>query len=376
MCRLLKLRDRVAAEADAAKLKPPAAVWDEGMSLDCVSFMYPMRNRMVLRDVSINFYANQSTALVGTSGSGKSTAAALLARLLKPTSGTVRLGDFDVEDIDRDWMRHHIAQVPQSPTLFTASVFDNISYGFSEASAVDVEAAAKAADAHDFICRLPDGYGTIVKDSALSGGQRQRIAIARALFRQPRVLVWLLCLIPVLHQCSHTCPNLGCGTCGGTFKACRAVSGESRPWRVHLCDVTVVCLTCCCSQHAWAAWSPVMLEFMQILDEATSALDANTEAAVQQTLEHVIQGKSITVVVIAHRLATVQNCKQIVVLHKGFVAEVGTHDELLVASGLYRDLVAQQSFGDIGLTDADSDESGEENSPTDSSLLAKAAAGS
>lgn len=210
-CRLLKLGDRGAAELETTKLKPPAAVWDEGMSLDCVSFVYPMRNRSVLRDVSINFSANQSTALVGTSGSGKSTAAALLARVLKPTSGTVRLGDFDVKDIDRDWMRHHLAQVPQSPTLFTASVFDNISYGFPEASVDDVQAAAKAADAHDFICRLPHGYSTIVKDSALSGGQRQRIAIARALFRQPRVLVWLLCLMPVLHQCSHTYQNLDLG---------------------------------------------------------------------------------------------------------------------------------------------------------------------
>lgn len=119
-----------------------------------------------------------------------------------------------------------------------------------------------------------------------------------------------------------------------------------------------------------------MHDFMQILDEATSALDANTEAAVQQTLEHVIQGNSMTVVIIAHRLATVQNCSQIVVLHKGSVAEVGTHDELLVSGGLYSDLVAQQSLADLGVTDAESDENEEENSPADRRFPANTAAGS
>lgn len=113
---------------------------------------------------------------------------------------------------------------------------------------------------------------------------------------------------------------------------------------------------------------------LQILDEATSALDANTEAAVQQTLDHVIQGKSMTVVVIAHRLATVQNCSQIIVLHKGSVAEVGTHDELLASGGIYSDLVAQQSLGDSGATDVESDDNDERGSPSSGSSLAEASA--
>lgn len=192
--------------AEAAKLQPAQSIWEEGMSLDRVTFSYPLRNRTVLRDVSISFAANQSTALVGTSGSGKSTAASLLTRVLEPVSGAVRLGGVDVKEIDRDWMRRNVAQVPQAPTLFTASVFVNISYGVADASAQDVEAAARAADAHDFICRLPHGYHTVVKDTTLSGGQRQRIAIARALFRKPKVLVCCHSAhMPGLHGLTNTC---------------------------------------------------------------------------------------------------------------------------------------------------------------------------
>ena len=95
---------------------------------------------------------------------------------------------------------------------------------------------------------------------------------------------------------------------------------------------------------------------VQILDEATSALDAGTEAAVQQTLDDIIQGSCMTVVVIAHRLATVQSCSCIIVLHKGVVAETGTHDELLAAGGIYSDLVTQQSLSDLGTSDTESDD--------------------
>lgn len=209
-CRLLKLQEQHQQEDLPAKLRPPQSVWENGMSLDRVSFEYPRRNRTVLREVSIPFAPNKSTALVGTSGSGKSTAAALLARVLEPTSGVVRLGGIDVKEIDRDWMRRHVAQVPQSPTLFTASVLDNISYGFPQASMEEVEAAARAADAHDFICRLPHAYDTFVNDTTLSGGQRQRIAIARALFRKPKMLVRirLRCVLKSRICLRAFCPHL------------------------------------------------------------------------------------------------------------------------------------------------------------------------
>lgn len=187
--RFITLQDCEGSTSNAGNLIPPDGIWHDGMSLESVSFEYPSRDRKVLRDVSVQFPANQSTALVGSSGSGKSTVAALLTGVLQPSSGAVLLGSIDVRNVYRRWMRNHIALVPQLPTLFTASVFDNISYGSSSASAMDVEAAAKAADAHGFICRLPHGYDTMIKDSVLSGGQRQRIAIARALFRKPRVLV-------------------------------------------------------------------------------------------------------------------------------------------------------------------------------------------
>lgn len=98
------------------------------------------------------------------------------------------------------------------------------------------------------------------------------------------------------------------------------------------------------------------LSILQVLDEATSALDANTEAAVQKTLDRFIQANNMTVVIIAHRLATVQNCNQIVVLHKGTVKETGTHEELLSRGGIYSDLVTQQALGHVSASDTDMDE--------------------
>lgn len=112
---------------------------------------------------------------------------------------------------------------------------------------------------------------------------------------------------------------------------------------------------------------------LQILDEATSALDAGTEAAVQQTLDNVIQGNCMTVVIIAHRLATVQNCDTIFVMHKGAVAESGSHEELLEAGGIYSGLVAQQSLGELGTPDTESDDDGGDT-PSDATSLPTATA--
>ena len=130
-------------------------------------------------------------ALVGPSGAGKTTIIQLLLRFYDPTSGTVRIDGQDLRDLDRADFRQHIALVPQEPVIFAASARDNIRFGRQDASDADIEAAAKAAAAHDFLSALPQGYDTQLGERGimLSGGQKQRIAIARAILRDAPILL-------------------------------------------------------------------------------------------------------------------------------------------------------------------------------------------
>lgn len=162
------------------------------MRLDHVSFAYPTRPEVtVLKDVTLALEPGRVLALVGPSGGGKSTVASLLLRLYDPTAGTILLDGVDIRELDSAWLRRQIGIVSQEPVLFATSIGDNIRYGCPEATDAEVEAAARAANAHDFVSRFPDGYGTLVGERGvrLSGGQKQRIAIARALLKNPRVLV-------------------------------------------------------------------------------------------------------------------------------------------------------------------------------------------
>jgi ABC-type multidrug transport system fused ATPase/permease subunit len=162
------------------------------LELRDVHFAYPSRRDVpVLRDVSLALMPGDIVALVGPSGSGKSTIAALLLRLYDPGRGRVTLDGHDLRDLSPEWLRQRVGVVAQEPLLFSCSIAENIRYGRTSASDEEVIAAAKMANAHEFITKFPEGYGTAVGERGvkLSGGQKQRVAIARAVLKDPRILV-------------------------------------------------------------------------------------------------------------------------------------------------------------------------------------------
>ena len=238
------------------------------IEFDNVRFSY-QDNQPVLHGISFNIAAGQRVALVGPSGAGKSTIVSLLHRFFDVTSGAIRLDGQDIRTLDLPTYLGQVALVPQETILFGGTVRENILYGSLEASETEVVAAAKAANAHDFISGLPQGYDTPVgeKGVKLSGGERQRIAIARALLKNPKIL---------------------------------------------------------------------------ILDEATSSLDTKSERLIQEALEHLMAGR--TTFIIAHRLSTVHDADQILVLDKGHLKEWGTHKTLMEAEGLYHQLYTLRAF--------------------------------
>lgn len=235
---------------------------------DDVTFRYPARPEVsALNGVSLRVSPGETVALVGPSGAGKTTILQLLMRFYDPQSGAVRFDGTDLRDMARADFRRAIAMVPQDPVIFAASARENIRFGRPDATDAEVEAAARAAAAHDFLTALPQGYDAWLGERGvmLSGGQKQRIAIARAILRDARVL---------------------------------------------------------------------------LLDEATSALDAESERAVQAAVESLAEGR--TVLVVAHRLATVKRADRIVVFDQGRIVATGTHDALVAEGGLYARLARLQ----------------------------------
>jgi len=165
---------------------------DGKIEFDGVGFAYPVRPEVrVLDNVNLRLEPGRVVALVGPSGAGKSTVAAMMLRLYDPNEGVIRLDGSDLRSLDARWLRTQIGTVAQEPVLFSTEVAANIRYGRPEAPDEEVEAAAQAANAHDFISELPDGYATEVGERGvrLSGGQKQRVAIARALLKDPPILI-------------------------------------------------------------------------------------------------------------------------------------------------------------------------------------------
>jgi ABC-type multidrug transport system fused ATPase/permease subunit len=235
-----------------------------------VAFAYEPDNP-ILRDVHFSIKAGQRIGICGPTGGGKSTVVSLIPRFYDPSNGKVKIDGVDITDFllhgDRG-LRDQIAFVLQDTVLFFGSIRDNIAYGKQDATQEEIEAAAKMANADEFIAKMPKGYDTWVGERGLtlSGGQRQRIGIARAIIRN----------------------------------------------------------------------SPIL-----ILDEPTAALDTESEKLVMEALERLMKGR--TVIIIAHRLSTIRDADKIVVLKGGFVAEEGTHDELVARNGIYAELYHIQS---------------------------------
>jgi ABC transporter fused permease/ATP-binding protein len=187
--RVFELLDRTPAMA-AGGARPGVA--EGAVHFEHVSFRYPARpDTPVLTDLDLALLPGEVVALVGPSGAGKSTIAALLARLYDPTNGRVLLDGKDLRELDPAWLRANVGAVAQEPLLFSRSIADNIRYARPDATEQDVERAARAANAYDFVRGFPEGFATMVGERGvqLSGGQKQRIAIARAVLKDPRVLV-------------------------------------------------------------------------------------------------------------------------------------------------------------------------------------------
>ncbi len=265
---------------DAAGAKELAVTQGE-IAFDRVSHHYG-RGSGGIRDLTLVIRPGEKVGLVGRSGAGKSTLVNLLLRFFDTERGAIRIDGQDVRAVTQDSLRRQIGMVTQDPSLLHRSVRANILYGRPDASEAEMVAAARRAEAHDFILGLADmngraGYDAHVGERGvkLSGGQRQRIALARVILKDAPILV---------------------------------------------------------------------------LDEATSALDSEVEAAIQETLYGVMQGK--TVIAIAHRLSTIARMDRIVVLDDGMIAEEGTHVELLARGGLYARFWSRQSGGFIDVTPA------------------------
>jgi ATP-binding cassette subfamily B protein len=261
------LDQEVDIEEGAEKLTSPHG----DVAFEDVWFRYDA-DAWTLEDVSFTVPAGTKTALVGETGSGKTTAGYLVARLYDATQGRVTIDGRDIRELTFEALAASVGVVSQETYLFHATVRENLAFAKPDATEEEIEGAARAAQIHELIATLPEGYDTVVGERGyrFSGGEKQRIAIARTILRNPPILV---------------------------------------------------------------------------LDEATSALDTQTERAVQEALERLAEGR--TTITIAHRLSTVRDADQIVVLDRGRVVEIGTHGELLARGGRYASLVARDTDTDL-----------------------------
>lgn len=263
--RIYEILDQPIENGKSSDFSPAAD--SKAISFSSVSFQYSP-DAKILDDFSLDLEEGKTVALVGSSGCGKSTVLKLLCGFYRPQRGEIRIAGNDIFKSSIREARRLVALVSQETYLFPTTIAENIAYGRIGASQDEIEEAARAANAHDFISSLPEGYQTQVGEwgSKLSGGEKQRISLARAILKD----------------------------------------------------------------------APILL-----LDEPTSALDAQSEAVLQEVLERFMEGR--TVLVVAHRLATIKNVDEIVVLDQGHLVERGTHRELMGSETLYKRLYLKQT---------------------------------
>ena len=262
--RILEAENPIQEAPDAAGIQ----VFKDRISFEGVQFSYES-GREVLKGVDLEIPRGKMVAIVGESGAGKSTLVDLIPRFYDATEGRITIDGKDIKNLKVKDLRGLMGNVNQDPILFNDTIFNNIAFGVENATEEEVVAAAKIANAHDFIMEKPEGYQTNIGDrgTKLSGGQRQRLSIARAILKNPPIL---------------------------------------------------------------------------ILDEATASLDTESERIVQDALDHLMNTR--TTIAIAHRLSTVKNADEIIVLHEGKVVERGRHEELIALDGYYKKLNDMQSL--------------------------------
>ncbi|TAH26151.1 MAG: ABC transporter ATP-binding protein [Cytophagales bacterium] len=232
-----------------------------------VSFSYPESGITALKNISFEVAAGESIAIIGTTGSGKTTLANLICRMYDVGQGKITIDDTNIVDYNIFNLRNSIGYVPQDVFLFSDTIRNNVAFGAHQFSESEIIAATKDADLYQNISQFPNGLDTIVGERGitLSGGQKQRVSIARAILRAPRII---------------------------------------------------------------------------ILDDALSAVDTQTEHAILNSLERLMKGK--TTLIISHRISSVKLANKILVLHNGEIVEQGTHQALIVAGGIYKDLYEKQ----------------------------------
>ena len=262
--RILEAENPIQEAPDAAGIQE----FKDRISFEGVQFSYES-GREVLKGVDLEIPRGKMVAIVGESGAGKSTLVDLIPRFYDATEGRITIDGKDIKSLKVKDLRGLMGNVNQDPILFNDTIFNNIAFGVENATEEEVVAAAKIANAHDFIMEKPEGYQTNIGDrgTKLSGGQRQRLSIARAILKNPPIL---------------------------------------------------------------------------ILDEATASLDTESERIVQDALDRLMSTR--TTIAIAHRLSTVKNADEIIVLHEGKVVERGRHEELIALDGYYKKLNDMQSL--------------------------------
>ena len=247
---------------------PVTEVKDGSVDFDGVSFKYSAKaKKFALRDIDLHIAAGMTVGILGGTGSSKTTLIQLISRLYDTTEGSVRVGGVDVRDYTLENLRDGVSMVLQNGTLFSGTIASNLRWGRPDATLEEMKAACAIACADEYIDRFPDGYETLLEQNAanLSGGQRQRLRIARAIIKQPKIL---------------------------------------------------------------------------ILDDSTSAVDMATDEHIRRGLKNALPGT--TKIIIAQRIASILSCDRILVLAEGRLSDIGTHDELMARSQIYRDVYDSQ----------------------------------